>query len=181
MNFILNLLTEADNPASSSTTANDGSGIWMWVILGVLIVGLFVFNYFSRKKQQKAAEEKMAGLVPGSKIKTIGLICGTVISIDDVQNTVVIETGDNENKSYLTIDKSAIYQIFPEGSGVNGVNAFASSDEQSYPVEEVPDDADDIDETSEIEDDIDEENDNDAFADIDEIADIDEEKNGENN
>ncbi len=117
MQLFFNLLSE-----SNATSGSSGGGWLIWVIFGVLMVALIIFNYFSRKKQQKAAEEKMAGLVPGSRVKTIGLICGTVISIDDVQNTVLIETGDGANVSYLTIDKQAIYQIFPEGSGVNGVN-----------------------------------------------------------
>lgn len=168
MELILNLLTDASGDSSVSGAGCDSNGAVMWIILGVLLVAMIVFNYFSRKKQQKAAEEKMAGLIPGSKIKTIGLICGTVISIDDVQNTVVIETGDGENKSYLTIDKSAIYQIFPEGSGVNGVSAVGEPD-----AEEVAD----VEENSSEE----EKAEVDNLAEIDEIAEIDEEnENGEN-
>lgn len=131
MQLFFNLLSE------SNATSGSSSGGWLiWVIFGVLMVALIIFNYFSRKKQQKAAEEKMAGLVPGSRIKTIGLICGTVISIDDVQNTVLIETGDGASVSYLTIDKQAIYQIFPEGSGVNGVNEVADDFGDNSSVEE---------------------------------------------
>lgn len=162
MDLIFNLLDESVSGSASGSTSSSssgGSGIVMWIVLGVLLIGLFVFNYFSRKKQQKAAEEKMAGLVPGSKIKTIGLICGTVVSIDEVQNTVVIETGDGENKSYLTIDKSAIYQIFPEGSGINGVNTVSEPAFESAPaVEETPeiDETLELDEVAEVDDETDE-------------------------
>ena len=118
MNLFLNLLT-SDSSQQQQTNFWQSAGIW--ILLAVLLIGLFVFNYFTRKKQQKAAEEKMSALKAGDKIKTIGLICGTIVSVDDVQNTVVIETGDDDHHSFLTIDKSAIYQVFPAGSGVNGV------------------------------------------------------------
>ena len=161
MDFIFNLLDASVSGSASgsvsSPSSSGGSGIVMWIVLGVLLVGLFVFNYFSRKKQQKAAEEKMAGLVPGSKIKTIGLICGTVVSIDEVQNTVVIETGYGENKSYLTIDKSAIYQIFPEGSGVNGVNTVSEPAFESEPIADENSEIDgtlELDEVDEIDDEV---------------------------
>ncbi len=118
MNLFLNLLSSSDN-VQPQPSFWQSAGIW--ILLAVLLIGLFVFNYFTRKKQQKAAEEKMSALKAGDKIKTIGLICGTIVSVDDVQNTVVIETGDDDHHSFLTIDKSAIYQVFPAGSGVNGV------------------------------------------------------------
>lgn len=118
MNLFLNLLSSSDS-VQQQPSFWQSAGIW--ILLAVLLIGLFVFNYFTRKKQQKAAEEKMSALKAGDKIKTIGLICGTIVSVDDVQNTVVIETGDDDHHSFLTIDKSAIYQVFPAGSGVNGV------------------------------------------------------------
>ena len=122
MNLFLNLLSSSDN-VQPQPSFWQSAGIW--ILLAVLLIGLFVFNYFTRKKQQKAAEEKMSALKAGDKIKTIGLICGTIVSVDDVQNTVVIETGDDDHHSFLTIDKSAIYQVFPVGSGVNGVTEVA--------------------------------------------------------
>lgn len=120
-------IADSVSSSGSSVTASSSQGtdlfqsLFWWIIVVVLIVGFFVFNYFTRKKQQKAIEEKMSSIKSGDKIKTIGLICGTVVSVDDVQNTVVIATGDEDHQSFLTIDKSAIYQIFPAGSGVNGV------------------------------------------------------------
>lgn len=127
MNFLANLLDEAASSGSSSSSSSSGaqSGLPTWVVwvgLLVVLVIMFVINYFSRKKQQKATEEKMNSIKPGDKVKTIGLICGTVVSVNDVQNTLVIETGEGENVSYLTIDKNAVYQTFPDGSGVNGVS-----------------------------------------------------------
>lgn len=122
MNFLFNLLEAAEGGETSPTT-NNGAGNWIvWVGLLVVIVIMFVVNYFSRKKQQKAAEEKMSAIKAGDKIKTIGLICGTVVSVDDVQNTLLIQTGEGDKVGYITIDKNAVYQTFPEGSGVNGVS-----------------------------------------------------------
>ena len=144
MNFLANLLDVAASSGSSSGSSSSGaqSGLPTWVVwvglLAVLVI-MFVVNYFSRKKQQKAAEEKMNSMKPGDKVKTIGLICGTVVSVNDLHNTLVIETGEGENVSYLTIDKNAVYQTFPEGSGVNGVSEVA--DEKPFEEEKADEQA----------------------------------------
>lgn len=69
MNLFLNLLTSSDGAQQPNFWQSAG----IWILLAVLLIGLFVFNYFTRKKQQKAAEEKMSALKAGDKIKTIGL------------------------------------------------------------------------------------------------------------
>lgn len=125
-----NLLSDGAS-SSNSNVNNPWTSALVWILLGVLLIGLFVFNWFTRKKQQKAAEEKMNALKVGDRIKTIGLICGTIVSTDEIQNTVVISTGDDDHPSFLTIDKSAIYQVFPAGSGVNGVNPIAQEPDSS--------------------------------------------------
>lgn len=126
--IVFNLLADSSNGQQPN---NFWASAGMWILLIVLVIGLFVFKWFTRKKQQKAAEEKMNALKVGDRIKTIGLICGTVVSTDEIQNTVVISTGDDDHPSYLTVDKSAIYQIFPAGSGVNGVNDIAQEPDDS--------------------------------------------------
>ncbi len=140
MIFLANLLDAAASSGSSSSGTKQGLPTWVvWVGLLAVLVIMFVVNYFSRKKQQKAAEEKMNSMKPGDKVKTIGLICGTVVSVNDLHNTLVIETGEGENVSYLTIDKNAVYQTFPAGSGVNGVSEVA--DEKPFEEEKADEQA----------------------------------------
>ena len=55
----------------------------------------------------------------GDRVKTIGGICGYVAQINDAENTFVLETGLEENKSYVKFDKGAIYQTAPaQGNAV---------------------------------------------------------------
>ena len=55
----------------------------------------------------------------GDRVKTIGGICGFVVQINDAENTFVLETGLEGNKSYVKFDKGAIYQTAPaQGSEV---------------------------------------------------------------
>ncbi|MBQ7373541.1 MAG: preprotein translocase subunit YajC [Clostridia bacterium] len=105
--MLLNLLTsEAGN-----NNANDGGWV-IWVVFAVAIVVMIVMNHFSNKKrkaQMEAEKEKRNSIQPGFKIVTIGGIVGTVAEVDDDANTFVLKTGTEENPSYLTFDKVAIY------------------------------------------------------------------------
>ncbi len=110
--FLLNLL-EGEAPENNITTI---------IIMGVLIVGiigLFVWQTISGKKKQKEAQEMVNTLKIGDRVKTIGGICGFVAQINDAENTFVLETGLEENKSYIKFDKGAIYQTAPaQGNAV---------------------------------------------------------------
>ena len=49
----------------------------------------------------------------GDKVKTIGGVCGYLYEINDEENTIVLETGTADKKSYVKFDKAAIYQTAP--------------------------------------------------------------------
>ena len=68
------------------------------------------------KKKQKNFNDTINAIKPGSKVKTIGGICGEVVEIDDEENTFVLKTGtsDGGEVSYLKFDKQAIYQTDAE-------------------------------------------------------------------
>jgi len=90
---------------------------WLtWVILGVLlvgIIGMFVWQSISGKKKQKEAQEMMDNLKIGDRIKTIGGVCGFLVEVNKSENTIVIETGSENNKCHIKFDKGAIYQTGP--------------------------------------------------------------------
>lgn len=117
MSFLLNLLT-----GSTANPNNTPTSSWpTFVIMGVLIlgiIGLFIWQSISGKKKQKEAQNMVNSLKIGDRVKTIGGICGFVAQINDAENTFVLETGLEENKSYVKFDKGAIYQTAPaEGTG----------------------------------------------------------------
>ncbi|MBQ7408921.1 MAG: preprotein translocase subunit YajC [Clostridia bacterium] len=111
MKLLINLLSSA----SDSTTPSGGWESWLiWIIPIALIVVLMVFNSRQRKKQQKEVEDKMNNIKIGDRVKTIGLIYGTVVEIDRDNETFLLQTGTADKNSYILVDKMAIYQVIPE-------------------------------------------------------------------
>lgn len=103
---------------TNANTSNPGSIILIVVML-VVIVGMFIFSSVSNKKKQKQAQDMVNQLKIGDRVKTIGGICGFVYAINDAENTFVLETGADDNKSYVKFDKGAIYQTAPaQGNAV---------------------------------------------------------------
>ena len=96
--------------------ADSGSGNkWLSTVFIILIVAAFVammiFNSRSQKKRQQESQKMLDAIKPGSKVKTIGGICGVVVEVNAEVNTLVIETGtEASGKSYIKIDKQAVYQ-----------------------------------------------------------------------
>ena len=86
----------------------------MYVIIGVLIVGLIAMMVFSRrraKKQEQDTADLINAVKPGNKVKTIGGVCGVVVEVDNEENTFVLETGTEQSgKCCIKFDKQAIYQ-----------------------------------------------------------------------
>lgn len=117
--WLLNLL--ADDGAGSGTTETQNP-IISYIIMGVLIIaiiGLFVWQSINGKKKQKEAQEMVNSLKIGDRVKTIGGVCGFVAQINDAENSFVLETGLEDNKSYVKFDKGAIYQTAPaQGNAV---------------------------------------------------------------
>ena len=112
---ILNLLSSGGNTEGGM---NWGSIAIMGVLI-VAIIGLFIWQTISGNKKQKQAQEMVNTLKIGDRVKTIGGICGFVAQINDAENTFVLETGLEENKSYIKFDKGAIYQTAPAQGSAN--------------------------------------------------------------
>lgn len=104
--------------------ADGGSGNkWVSTVFIILIVAAFVammvFNSRSQKKRQQESQKMLDAIKPGSKVKTIGGICGVVVEVNAEENTFVLETGtEASGKSYIKFDKQAVYQTdaVPEGA-----------------------------------------------------------------
>ena len=100
-----------DTTTDTQATGNSWS---TWVILGVFAVFVIVFMIFnkrSQKKREQEAQDVLNAVKPGSKVKTIGGICGIVVEVCPDDNTFVLETGtEASGRSYIKFDKQAIYQ-----------------------------------------------------------------------
>ena len=130
--MFLNLLAEAEDKTTSPFN------IILIVVMIVAIIGLFVYSSISNKKKQKQAQDMVSSLKIGDRVKTIGGICGFVSAINDAENTFVLETGSDDNKSYVKFDKGAIYQTAPaQGNCV----AAPATDKDEKAAEKVADKA----------------------------------------
>ena len=92
-----------------SSSGELGSYIMLIVVFGIFIA-LMVLNRRAQQKKQKETMDLLDAVQPGNKVKTIGLISGTVVEVCPEDNTFVLETGsETTGKSYLRLDKQAIY------------------------------------------------------------------------
>ncbi|MBO4251339.1 MAG: preprotein translocase subunit YajC [Clostridia bacterium] len=125
-----NLLT------GESTGTNNPLMLIVFIVIIVAMIGLLVWQTISGKKKQKEAQNMLNGLKKGDRVKTIGGVCGFVVEINDAENTFVLETGTDDNKSYVKFDKGAIYQTAPaQGSAVEAAEKAEDKAEEK-PVED---------------------------------------------
>ncbi len=122
--------------------AADAKTIIIFVVAGVLIVGMFVFNMLTSKKQRKAEEDRLKNLKIGDKVLMSCGIQGTIVEINEispVDTNVVIRTGSENEPCTLTFDVRAVYRTLDdktENAAVENktkaeeteVNAEASAD-----------------------------------------------------
>ena len=130
MLFLLNFFTGTTTPQpEEDPTFFQQYG--MWIIMGVLIVGMIVFSAINNKKAKKRNEEKNSQLVVGAQVTTIGGIVGTIVKLDD--QFLWIETGVAPNAMTMQILRQAIHSIgTPQNTG--------KQTEAAQPVEESAED-----------------------------------------
>lgn len=107
------------NTAALLEGEGNGMPSWvMWIVLGVIVVLLFAWFFFSgrkNKQRQKEYVEQLDAIAPGNKVKTAGGICGVVTEVCD-DNTVIIKTGSEESGySFVKMEKELIAQTDAKG------------------------------------------------------------------
>lgn len=108
---MLNIFLEATEAPKNSLA---GAGIWQSIILwGLIFVAFWFFLIRPQSKKSKQIKEMLNNLKPGDNVKTIGGLYGKIVSIDEDNNVVTIECG--ENKVKLIFDRRAISQVGDEG------------------------------------------------------------------
>ena len=115
-----NLLTNTTSLLEGEPGGGNAMPSWiMWIILGVIVVLLFVWFFFSgrkNKQRQKEYVEQLDAIAPGNKVKTAGGICGIVVEVCD-DNTVIIKTGSEESGySFIKMEKELIAQTDAKGA-----------------------------------------------------------------
>lgn len=91
-------------------------GITQWIlpiVLLVLVVGIFILNYFRSKKSQESMKNMVDSLKVGDNVKTYSGLYGKIIEIVETTDgkVAILETGSEKNKGIFSIDINAIYGI----------------------------------------------------------------------
>ena len=91
-------------------TGNQSSSIVMLIVLGVLIIAMLVLPSLNQKKRIQAYKEMQGNLKAGDKVQTVGGVIGRIVRINekDGLKTMVLETGDKNNKMYIEFNLDAI-------------------------------------------------------------------------
>lgn len=117
----LMLLTASASAATSEAAGAVGQNNWTQIIfLLVLTVGLILVMVIPQKKRNKQIADMLNSIQPGSKVRTIGGIYGTVTVVKE--DLVTIVSGPDNVK--LVFAKGAIAVVEPKEE-----NAQVSEDE----------------------------------------------------
>ncbi len=106
MNYLAFLLA-ADGGATPQTQSNPFAGGFIWIIMILLMVGMFWWTSRSQKKKDKEVQDMRDSLQVGDEVTTIGGIIGKVVSIKE--ETFVLET--TKEKTHIRFLKAAIRSV----------------------------------------------------------------------
>lgn len=87
-----------------------------WVlpaVLLVLVIGIFILNYFKSKKAKENMQQVINQLKVGDNVKTYSGFYGKIVEITETTDgkVAVLQTGTESNYGYISIDMNAIYAI----------------------------------------------------------------------
>ena len=106
-----------------------------WVLIGLVIVLIIAYPFMMRsrnKKEQEKLIEQTNSLKRGDKILTTSGVYGTILEIreEDGAKKVVIETGNAQYKSYMTVDAYAIYTVIKDEKPVENKEVVKAEDKK---------------------------------------------------
>lgn len=121
------------NFLAAEAAANGNATQWILpAILLVLVIGIFLLNYFRSKKNQESMKNMVDSLKVGDSVKTYSGIYGKIIEIVETTDgkVAVLETGSEKNKGIFSIDINAIYGIDEKKPVVYDANGNVVSEEE---------------------------------------------------
>ena len=98
----------------------------------IMLVLMFAIFYFilirPQKKKEKELKNMIAALKVGDEVATIGGIHGKIARIKD--DLFVLESGIGVNKSYITVDRSAVSRFLKKGEDTKTVTPIPGAEEE---------------------------------------------------
>lgn len=92
--------------AADAAAAGPASMISMFFPLILMLLVFWLILIRPQRKKEKELKNMIAALKVGDEVATIGGIHGKIFRIKD--DLFVLETGAGTNKSYVTVDRSAV-------------------------------------------------------------------------
>ena len=134
MNYLTFLLETAGDAAGDAGSAGSagllGGGMgFTWIIMILMLVGMWWFTSRSQKKKDQEAQNMRDSLQVGDEVTTIGGIIGKVVSIKE--ETFVLET--TKEKTHIRFLKGAIRSV-----DVRIADLTAAAEAKDAPAEEAP-------------------------------------------
>ena len=80
---------------------------WLYLIIGVILVGMILLTIIPQKKRQKQQQEMMNSLTVGTKIMTIGRLVGVIVQVN-ADNTLHVNVGTEAQPTVIVIDRNAV-------------------------------------------------------------------------
>ena len=109
-------------------------GAWIYIVMIVLIIGMFWFSSRSQKKREKEAADMRDALAVGDEVTTIGGIIGKVVSIKG--ETFVLETTKDRTK--IRFLKGAIRSVDVKAADLAAAAIEAKEAEAAESATEAP-------------------------------------------
>ncbi|GAB3273181.1 preprotein translocase subunit YajC [Arthrobacter pigmenti] len=102
--MFVNVLAE-----STQGSAQGGGGFDPFLLIMLAIFGIFIFMMFRRnKKAQKQVQEQQSKMAPGVEVMTSYGLFGTVVSLDEAENKVVLELSPG---NHATVHRQSVTKI----------------------------------------------------------------------
>ncbi len=106
-------MTAYAEPASAPTQAGAGGMLTSLLPLIIMIAVFYFLLIRPQKKKEKELKNMLSALKVSDEVATIGGIHGKIVRIKD--DLFVLESGIGANKSYITVDRSAVSRFIKRG------------------------------------------------------------------
>ena len=114
---------------------NGGNNWIMWVVAGVLIVGMVLMMILPQRKQKKRQAEMMSKLGIGSIVTTIGGIVGEVVELDEKH--IWLLTGNDDSKCTMKFLRQAIHSIEPAPGSPEAIAEEKAAKKEADEIDEI--------------------------------------------
>ncbi|MBQ2932431.1 MAG: preprotein translocase subunit YajC [Clostridia bacterium] len=110
---MFSLTTTAYATAAAGQAAGPAGLIGSFLPLILMVLVFYFILLRPQKKREKELKNMLASLKVNDEVATIGGIHGKITRIKD--DLFVLESGIGQNKSYITVDRSAISRFIKRG------------------------------------------------------------------